>query len=344
MKLSSVFSAQNVYSNLKKENVQKSNFNNGLKCDTVSFSKSKYSLQDIDAHPVHQRDFIKNGGRIHFLTATTGIKPYNGQLIRTYNDEQVGSYYAGGQKYLIEFQNFKPELEDSLGTILTLETAKINPDSCREVTWVNTNKNCRYIERFRSNGTLKETVLIQLGDKNINNSERDELCSQFVTFEDDGTTAKEVNTKLGSKYEAILGYTNKITKYSQGIKREEIVRNCRLPDKKIAEKKTKFDTIGSPIIIEETNVEYYNGKEHVYPIATSKKCITEFVSGMPQSRDYGIKVNRFKEDTPGFIRKAFSENNNIIRDIDLDGNVVYLDGNRDESVIIKGDRTNFWGD
>ncbi len=57
----------------------------------VSFSGQK-KKQEINLTDLQQKqlDFIKNGGKIHFDTATVDGKPFTGQLTRKYKDEQVG--------------------------------------------------------------------------------------------------------------------------------------------------------------------------------------------------------------------------------------------------------------
>lgn len=225
---------------------------------------------------VKQKDFLKNGGIVRFDTAQINGKPFDGQLVRTYKYEQVGCFYANGEKYLIEFEHKNPLLNAPEGILLNNKFTMPNTASGKKIIWTSDNNNFFYIETYRSNGKLDSTELTEFSQPDANGN-RHELVSQIVKFEEDGTTASIVQTNITNPaYRNIIGYSKKITNFRNGKPISEFDYNTKTANKSAEIKATIFGSDMNIVTTEERNVKYYDGKNNETPVAFADECITEY--------------------------------------------------------------------
>lgn len=223
-----------------------------------------------------QKDFLKNGGIVRFDTAQIDGKPFEGQLVRTYKHEQVGGFYANGEKYLIEFEHKNPLLNAPEGILLNNKFTMPNTASGKKIIWTSDDNNFFYIETYLSNGKLASTELTEFSQPDAKGN-RHELVSQIAKFEEDGTTAAMVQTNITNPaYRNRIGYSKKVTNFRNGKPISEFDYNTKTANKSAEIKATIFGADMNIVTTEERNVKYYDGKNKETPVAFTDECITEY--------------------------------------------------------------------
>lgn len=317
MKIAPVsFSTRNIYSN-------KTNSTNA-----ISFSQLKKNPKfDPTALQQKQKDFIQNGGVINFDTATIDGKPFSGQLTRTYKDEQVGGFYSDGEKYLIEFENKNPKLNRPEGLLLENKFIMPNTRSGKKIIWTSDNNRFIYIETYSSNGKLSSTELTEFSDV-YESGKRKEEGSQIVNLEEDGTTPERVQTNiLNPVTRAAMGYKTKITNFKNGEPVSEFEYETKTQNKSADIKTTIFASNCRPTRTEETNVQYYDGRNQDTPVSSTKECLTEYNAdgSIKKITDLDYKVLNQELGFNPIRKHIYTTLNHTTREIDpKTGTVSYI--------------------
>ncbi len=150
-----------------------------------------------------------------------------------------------------------------------------NTTSGKKIIWTSENNKFIYIETYNSNGKLASTELNAFSDID-KTGKRQDMGSQIVDFEEDGTTASRVQTNLKNPVtRAAMGYKTKITNFKNGEPVSEFEYETKTPNQTSARKTTIFTSGCRPVRTEESTVLYFDGK-NATPVSSTAERLTEY--------------------------------------------------------------------